>query len=996
MSKFNRLNIKDEKYQILLESISPKNLRKVNFHHNTLKNSIPPRFLMLVNIIIFSYIFLLLPEKILSEEEHYIQIKFNNIGESQVISSSYGGNLPYISGTDGSSQSRSVIVESIEDTIKLQWDEPLTDFSHMFENLENITSVEIINMFTDNIILSYMFKNCICLEYFSYDIDINESFSIKDMKEMFYGCESLTSVNFDFFYYDPACYDDNDKTTCEITYNNIDMSNMSNNCEQLESIDFGDGDIQYISNMNGMFYNCISLSEINLRKFKTENDNYIDLSFMFYNCRNLKSVQFPSTPEEFGVKDMEKIFYNCESLEQIHINKITKVSDNLIDMSRLFYNCINLANVIGQFNIFHISDTTEMFYNCRALNSLNFSPKRTNSNIKMTKMFYNCKNIKSIQLSTEETELLPIDMSEMFYNCITLKSLTINKFKTDNVKNMTYLLYNCYKLEKLDLTDSIFSNLLIKDMKGFFQNCESLVNLDLTNFYTPNVEIMWDMFKGCKSLQTLDVKNFDTSKVTDMHSMFEGCYNLKSLDLTHFNSSNVHYMNKMFLNCTNLESLYFNNLTSESLGTMQRMFYNCKNLKYLNMFLLMEDIQSINEIFKGSSDDIILCIKEDENIPNIYEILYKKENMKRDCSAKCYGEGEERIPAENGKKCCRNVKYNDKCYDKCPGRTNLSNTNTKECISFDCPEPNFYNFEQDDCYNSDKIPEGYYINDTDLRTIDKCDDNCKTCNNTSTYCTSCNDDMPYLYLNQCYNSCLYGYYNDSDGVMKCKCEVDKCFKCSKESLNKTLCESCNEGYYQKYNETHINNFVDCYKEPLEYYYLDSNQFMSCYYSCKYCYKSGNKQNHFCKSCNLKNNYPIQMVDYDNNFTYVNCYPYCTFNFYIDDEYNYICLKTSGCPSHSRLLIENTKQCVSSCKETKYKYEFRNTCFETCPPESTNFSNSTGDYCKSLCPFEIPFEMVENQICVASCTIIERYYKLCITNYKGNRTDEIQDMILTDI
>ena len=504
------------------------------------------------------------------------------------------------------------------------------------------------------------------------------------------------------------------------------------------------------------------------------------------------------------------------------------------------------------------------------------------------------------------------------------------------------------------------------------------------------------MFKGCKSLQTLIIDNFDTSKVTDMQSMFEGCSSLASLDLNHFNTSRVQYMNKMFKDCNSLKSLYLKNINSESLGTMQRMFYNCVSLEYLNIYSLIEDVQSINDMFEGSSVDFTLCIEEDENIPNIYEILYKNKNIKRDCSIDCYGEDEERISAEDDKKCCHNVKYNNKCYDNCPSRTKLSTTNNKECISFDCSYPNFYNYQQNNCSDTDVIPEGYYINDTDLRTIDICDNNCKSCNNTSTNCTSCKDDMPYLYLHKCYESCPYGYYNDTDGIMKCKCEVEKCLKCSEESLNETLCETCNKGYYQKYNETFINNFLNCYKEPQEYYFFDSNLFMPCYHSCKYCYKDGNKTNHFCKSCNLKNNYPIQMVDYENNITYVNCYPNCTYNYYFDNESNYICLKTSGCPSDARLLIENTKQCVSSCKGTKYKYEFRNTCFETCPPESTNYSDSTGDYCKSLCPLEIPFELVDRQICVSSCTIMERYYKLCITNYKGNKTDEIQDMILSDI
>ena len=59
-------------------------------------------------------------------------------------------------------------------------------------------------------------------------------------------------------------------------------------------------------------------------------------------------------------------------------------------------------------------------------------------------------------------------------------------------------------------------------------------------------------------------------------------------------------------------------------------------------------------------------------------------------------------------------------------------------------------------------------------------------------------------------------------------------------------------------------------------------------------------------------------------------------------------------------------------------------------------NGTGFFCKADCPIEKPFELIETQACVSFCKIMERYNKSCITNYKGNRTDEIHDMIMTCI
>ena len=138
---------------------------------------------------------------------------------------------------------------------------------------------------------------------------------------------------------------------------------------------------------------------------------------------------------------------------------------------------------------------------------------------------------------------------------------------------------------------------------------------------------------------------------------------------------------------------------------------------------------------------------------------------------------------------------------------------------------------------------------------------------------------------------------------------------------------------------------------------------------------------------------------EDNENYINCYPNCTFYFYIDDDYNHICLNSTVCPPQAPYLLDKTKQCIKKCN-TKNKYIFRNTCFEKCPIESKNYSNIneniTEYYCSSVCPFERPFEIVQDQICVSSCTIMERYNRLCVTNYDGDRSADVQNMVLLDI
>ena len=142
---------------------------------------------------------------------------------------------------------------------------------------------------------------------------------------------------------------------------------------------------------------------------------------------------------------------------------------------------------------------------------------------------------------------------------------------------------------------------------------------------------------------------------------------------------------------------------------------------------------------------------------------------------------------------------------------------------------------------------------------------------------------------------------------------------------------------------------------------------------------------------------MEKSDYNNaGYNLTNCYPNCKFNFYFNSNNDYICTNNPGCPPNMRYLIDGQKQCIETCKGTKYIYVFRKKCFEVCPIESVPFSNTTGNYCKSFCPLEKPFEFIDEEVCTSFCTIMERYDKLCVTNYKGNYSEEITDLIFSNI
>ena len=156
----------------------------------------------------------------------------------------------------------------------------------------------------------------------------------------------------------------------------------------------------------------------------------------------------------------------------------------------------------------------------------------------------------------------------MFYGCLNIISLDFTHFKTENIKDMSFM-FQCPNLTKINLSN--FNTQNVNNMTMMFGMCCSLKSLDLSNFNTKNVINMAYMFMGCKSLENLNLSSFTGEKVTNMMMMFEECESLKYLNLSNFIIKN----NKVL---------------------MGSIFYECLSLKIENM--ITNDKTLLNELQK--------------------------------------------------------------------------------------------------------------------------------------------------------------------------------------------------------------------------------------------------------------------------------------------------------------------------------------------------------------------------------------------------------------
>ena len=771
---------------------------------------------------------------------------------------------------------------------------------------------------------------------------LNWDIGFNDFSYMFYSVSDIISIDLSEFDYKGV-------TT---------MEHMFCRCTNLESINFGNFDTSLVEEMHGLFaenYNLLSVDLSNLDVSKVE-----DMSFLFYhsgiNSVNLKNWKTSS------LKNMYAMFGSCYYLKSLDISSFE--TSNVEDMGALFYECFELESIdLSNFDNSKLSDINMMFYSCENLKDINLKGFNTQNVYNMSCIFAFCLSLISVDISSFQTDNV-IDMSTMFYGCSELKEIKFGNFNTEKV--LTTI--------------------------GMFYECISLTSLDLSSFTLSNVQYIYYMFYKCESLNSLDLSKFKTLNVLDMGSLFRGCSALTYLNLNNFDTSQVTRMDKMFANCTNLEILEFKGIIINSECTFISFFEGCDKLSYINFFLLNEETSSFYDqfdILMDRNDIITICINDETKIPNIFNKFKSLQNPKRDCSNKCYSTSKIFYPEEFLciDKCedMQLVEYNSDCIKSCPDGMSISSEN--KCIKLSCE--NYYDYDKKNCIN--EIPPGFFCNDTIAKTIDKCHSDCEQCDKkwteSNTNCISCNTPK-ILKEGNCVTDCPQGAYSDN-GISKCKCDIEKCFLCSEQSLSNDLCISCNndKNYYQKLNdEKNKDNFIECYNNLEKYYLNGNNIYEPCFESCQSCDKGKENDYHNCKTCATGYNY---MIDYG-QFN-INCYETCPHYFYFDEsKMKYYCTIEEECPENYQFLIHDGKKCIDDCKnEDEYILTFRNECFKECPQDTEKIDY----YCHILCTKDFPFEVVSNQTCVSKCSINEFSEEICIINYYDNETNVTMEDVM---
>ena len=140
-----------------------------------------------------------------------------------------------------------------------------------------------------------------------------------------------------------------------------DCNNLFSMFNRLETINFNKNfNTLKITNMDAMFFYCISLTSLDLSGFNTS--NVTSMYGMFNTCSSLTTLDL-SNFDTSKVTSMEWMFNWCNNLISINLSSFNTL--NVTNMHNMFRYCTRLTSLdLSNFNTSSVTNMNSMFSNC--------------------------------------------------------------------------------------------------------------------------------------------------------------------------------------------------------------------------------------------------------------------------------------------------------------------------------------------------------------------------------------------------------------------------------------------------------------------------------------------------------------------------------------------------------------------------------------------------------------------------------------------------------
>ena len=178
---------------------------------------------------------------------------------------------------------------------------------------------------------------------------------------------------------------------------------------------------EYGNSLNGMFYNFVRCTSMDLRGLDTSGACY--MNDMFHRCSSLTSLDV-SGFNTCGVSEMDSMFAGCSSLTSLDLTGFD--TSRVERMSDMFSGCSSLSSLdVTSFDTRKVEVMNRMFRNCSSLTSLDISSFTIYSCCRVGYMFGGCSALETITLP-QRPGIVGVAGRQIYKGCENLKTVDIS------------------------------------------------------------------------------------------------------------------------------------------------------------------------------------------------------------------------------------------------------------------------------------------------------------------------------------------------------------------------------------------------------------------------------------------------------------------------------------------------------------------------------------------------------------------------------------------
>lgn len=385
---------------------------------------------------------------------------------------------------------------------------------------------------------------------------------VESVKQMFWKCGSLETIDWSNVGTPPNC---KDYSLCFSIISStlernvalksvklpVDFANNISKVEKFESVFLGNSQMHTIENlslnmpkctsMEKLFSNCSGLVNVNLSDIRTNPEEPVNISFMFYDCRGLRGELDLSNINKIG--DMKYAFSTASGVTSIKFKKgvldfrtnpapANKQKDNI---RAAFNDCYKVTKIenIEDIDAPEAVDVSELFSGLKSIESLSVPKLTLEKAANLSKTFGYQSKVKSISVPKATFGPHTQNLSYLFSFNNEMKTLDFPPLTKPNSPQNTTNLTN---------------------LSGLFMGCQKLTTpIYISNLNTSKVTTLYNTFRlgnttvDSEPAEIYGIEDMDVSKVTDFGQTFGlKLKNKTELNLTRWNVSNGTDFSNMF------------------------------------------------------------------------------------------------------------------------------------------------------------------------------------------------------------------------------------------------------------------------------------------------------------------------------------------------------------------------------------------------------------------------------------------------------------------